>query len=75
MPKLRHPFSGALYDLAEDGAVVVEADGRSGRFDRDGNWLSGDLRSADPQMCRWMADPRLPRRHRALSAPGGSERR
>ncbi len=26
-----------------------------GYFDRDGAWLRGALRSADPLMCRWMA--------------------
>jgi hypothetical protein len=53
--KLRHPFSGAVYEACTEDVVRVEVDGRWGDFDDHGNWLGGDLRSADPEMCRWVA--------------------
>jgi hypothetical protein len=54
---IRHALSGALYEWAEDdiGPVrVTDKQGRQGRFDRDGRWLSGELRVADPELCRWI---------------------
>jgi hypothetical protein len=54
---IRHALSGALYEWAEDdiGPVqVTDTQGRQGRFDRDGRWLSGQLRVADPELCRWI---------------------
>jgi hypothetical protein len=55
MRQLRHPLSGAIYELDEDGHVVVTAkDGRTGTFDRDGVSLGGELRTADPELCRWV---------------------
>ena len=67
MPQLRHPLTLSLYDLvAETGEVeVVDRDGRRGRFTADGVWVSGELQSADPELCRWLAGPRLASRHRA----------
>ena len=55
MSGLRHPLSGAVYDLTTDGAVQVTTDDSSGVFDKNGVWISGDLRSCDPQMCNWIA--------------------
>lgn len=75
MPKLRHPLSGSVYDLGDDGLVVVESNGRTGRFDRDGTWISGELRTADPELCRWISDPRTPSRHRpTVRRPEGAQR-
>ncbi len=57
MRAIRHALSGALYEWAEDdlGPVLVTAqDGRQGRFDRDGRWVIGELRRADPELCRWI---------------------
>jgi hypothetical protein len=34
--------------------MVTDRSGRQGRFDRDGNWVAGDLRRADPELCRWI---------------------
>ncbi len=65
MRQIRHPLSGALYDLNEDGTVTVTKDGREGRFTAQGRWLAGDLRSADPQLCGWIAGPALPSRRTA----------
>ena len=55
MSGLRHPLSGAVYDLTEEGGVEVTTEDSSGVFDRNGVWISGDLRSCDPQMCNWVA--------------------
>jgi hypothetical protein len=69
MRSIRHPLSGALYDLQTDGTVRVEKDGRSGTFRADGSYLSGDIYSADPQMCVWIGGRELGSRARPRSAP------
>jgi hypothetical protein len=51
---LRHPVTGAVYTDAS-GNVRVEHDGRVGLFRKDGAWIEGDLREADPMMCIWIA--------------------
>ncbi len=57
----RHPLSGAMYDVGEDGLVrVVTRDGVEGVFTPDGTWVEGELRSADPHFCAWLAGPPLP---------------
>ena len=74
MPAIRHALSGAIYDLGDDGLVLVEHDGSTGRFDREGGWVSGDIRTADPELCRWISDPRAVSRHRRIAdtqAPTG----
>ena len=55
MSGLKHPLSGAVYDLTDDGAIQVTTEDSSGTFDKNGVWISGDLRSCDPQMCNWIA--------------------
>ncbi len=57
MRQIRHPLSGALYDLNEDGTVTVTKDGREGRFTPRVDGSSGEIRSADPQLCGWIAGP------------------
>ncbi|MBV8138594.1 MAG: hypothetical protein JO121_23645 [Deltaproteobacteria bacterium] len=69
MRSIRHPLSGALYDLQTDGTVRVEKDGKSGTFRADGSYLSGDIHSADPQMCVWLGGRELISRARPRSAP------
>jgi hypothetical protein len=60
---IKHPLSGATYDLTEDGAVrVVTRDGAEGFFDRHGRWLRGDVRQADPHLCLWIGGKELPNR-------------
>ena len=55
MRKLRHPLSGAIYEEAgEDRVQVTDRAGATGVFTGDGAWVSGDLRSADPEVCRWV---------------------
>lgn len=54
---LRHPLSRTEYYRNEDGTVrVVGKDGKEGNFTRLGVWISGERKTADPNMCRWMAD-------------------
>ena len=72
MRSIRHPLSGALYDLEADGTVRVAAsDGKLGLFKVDGSYLSGDLYFADPHLCGWIAGRDLPWRLRPRSAPLG----
>lgn len=52
--RLEHPFSGAIYAGLGDGRVEVTKGDRRGVFDYRGFWLEGDLRTADPEMCRWV---------------------
>lgn len=57
--KLRHPLSGAIYALQDDGLVRVEEHGETGLFHADGRWKSGAIRNADPQMIGWVGGPQL----------------
>jgi hypothetical protein len=52
--RLEHPFSGAVYAGLPDGRVEVIKDGHTGIFDMFGTWLSGELRTADPELIRWV---------------------
>jgi len=54
MRQIRHPLSGAIYELDDGDAILVSQDGATGRFTPDGRWLDGDIRSADPELCRWI---------------------
>jgi len=65
---IRHPLSGALYDLQPDGMVRVEKDGRAGVFRSDGTWVSGDIYFADPHLCGWIGGRELANRARPRSA-------
>ena len=58
--KMRHPLSGAIHDIQDDGCVLVtNKDGRSGKFTEGGVWLEGDLGESDPHMCQWLAGRQL----------------
>jgi hypothetical protein len=60
---IRHPLSGAVYDLREDGTIHVRArDEREGVFDAHGRWVSGELKHADPHLCIWIGGKELPNR-------------
>jgi hypothetical protein len=61
MTVLKHPVSGAVYTLREDGLVEVENNGLKGTFTFDGRHQEGDLRQADPHMLVWIAGPQLPK--------------
>ena len=64
MRSIRHPLSGALYDLQPDGTVRVEMDGKVGIFAADGKYVSGEIYNADPHMCVWIGGRDLPSRSR-----------
>lgn len=52
--RLEHPFSGAIYTGLENGRVEVAKGDLRGIFDFQGTWVEGDLRTADPELCRWV---------------------
>jgi len=55
MQSIRHPLSGALYDLEANGVLRVTAhDGKTGLFRGDGTYINGDLYFADPHLCGWI---------------------
>lgn len=60
MPVLKHPLSGAIYTVQDDGLVEVDNNGLKGLFQFDGQHHSGELRHADPHMLIWLAGPQLP---------------
>lgn len=81
MRQLRHPLSGAIYEEAgRDRVQVTDRSGATGVFTGDGMWVSGELRQADPEMCRWIRSgdhpsPRIKsnRRFTALTSKIGSQ--
>ena len=64
MRTIRHPISGATYDLTDDGDIIVALDGKSGRFTKEGVWIEGEIRSADAHLCGWIGGREMPSRHR-----------
>jgi len=59
---LKHPFSGALYERhSDEGHTRIKVtDGDAvGIFTDQGEWLSGELRECDPQLCGWVAGPQF----------------
>jgi hypothetical protein len=53
---IQHPLARSTWYTADpDGTVRVERGGKWGRFDDSGQWLEGEVRVADPQMCRFLA--------------------
>jgi hypothetical protein len=54
---IRHPFTGALYERDGEGNILVTDGDRTGRFTSEGQWLDGELRECDPQICGWVAGP------------------
>ena len=79
MRTIRHPLSGAVYDLNDDGTITVALDGETGLFTKDGVWISGAVRTADPHVCGWIGGKEMVSRHRqnaenfqAANASGGA---
>jgi hypothetical protein len=68
MRTIKHPLSGALYDLIDDGIIEVSKDGLAGRFTSNGVWLDGEIRQADPHLCLWIAGRQLPNRFQQAAA-------
>jgi phenylpropionate dioxygenase-like ring-hydroxylating dioxygenase large terminal subunit len=59
--KIRHPLSGFVYALGEDGLVhVTDHEGRVSRFTDEGERIDGSLGEADPNMCNWIGGRQLP---------------
>lgn len=74
MRSIRHPLSGALYDLEANGVVrVTGRDGKTGFFRPDGSYLSGDLYFADPHLCGWIGGSDLNSRYRSRHVPRDRE--
>jgi hypothetical protein len=66
MRQIKHPLSGYVYEQDGHGHVLVStSDGRAGVFRPDGTWVSGDLRTCDPQLCGWIGGPQMLSRHAA----------
>lgn len=53
---ITHPFTGELYELTDDGNIRITQGDTAGLFHRDGRWISGAIREADPQLCVWIAN-------------------
>ncbi len=71
---MRHPVTGAIY-TDEAGDVRVEWKGQVGFFRSNGSWIRGELRIADPMMCRWIAGHsynEVPFRDRRLQLDSGA---
>jgi hypothetical protein len=62
MRTLKHPMSGALYDLTDEGTIQVSKNGQTGVFTAHGVWLSGEIRQADPHLCLWVGGQQAPNR-------------
>jgi hypothetical protein len=59
--QIKHPLSGAVYELDEQGNVMVTKDDQVGVYDAEGCWLEGAVHTVDPELCRWIGNgPRQP---------------
>ena len=63
-----HPFTGALHEQDGDGNIRVTLDGAEGIFTIRGEWISGELRECDPQLCGWVGGPQIAN-HRVNASP------
>ncbi len=52
---IRHPFTAMTYEVVGENCVRVLDGNKSGLFDRSGVWIEGDIKSADPCVCRFVA--------------------
>jgi len=66
---LYHPLTRALDERHGDGDIKVTDGDRSGIFTSEGEWISGELRECDPQLCNWVAGPQVANHRMAESAP------
>jgi len=53
---ITHPFTDELYELTDDGNILITDGKIKGLFRPDGRWISGEIREADPQLCVWIAN-------------------
>jgi hypothetical protein len=72
MPGVRHAITNAEYHVETPDSVRVVLGDTWGRFDSHGNWLEGELRQADPEMCIWLTGQLyVQERARKAKAMGG----
>jgi hypothetical protein len=58
---MKHPLSGAIYELCDAGVRVTTTDGRAGIYEPGGHWISGWKFGVDKHMCEWIGNgPREP---------------
>ena len=57
MPVLKHPLTGGVYDLQENGLIKVSEKGKQGLFHPDGRYESGTLKHADMHLLGWLGGP------------------
>jgi hypothetical protein len=55
MTHINHPLTRVDYFGESADSVRVVDGAKWGRFDRTGMWLEGELKQADPHMCRYVA--------------------
>ena len=60
MPKLKHPLTGAIYSLLEDGLIEVNDNGKVGFFHKDGRYERGELKDADLHILGWLGGTQTP---------------
>ncbi len=68
MRGITHPFTGALHEQDGEGNIKVTLDGRVGFFTTQGEYLSGELKECDPQLCGWVGGPQIAN-HRTGTTP------
>jgi hypothetical protein len=54
MPIIKHPLTGGIYSLQDDGLINVTEEGKEGIFSADGAYLSGELKHADIHLLGWL---------------------
>lgn len=67
MYRIASPHGTGEYGQRADGTIEVRKGGIVGVFDEDGVWLSGELRIAEPGMCRWVSTAGLAQTRHAQS--------
>ena len=56
MSMTHHFDPDCLYELTDEGTIRITRDGKTGFFTGEGVYLSGEIRSADPQLCNWITN-------------------
>ena len=57
MASMTHPFDpDTLYELDADGNIKITNGNRVGIFTTRGQYISGDIKQADPQLCVWVGN-------------------
>jgi hypothetical protein len=67
MRTIKHPLSGALYDLTDTGTVLVQKDGATGEFTSEGRYITGTIKQCDPHICVWIAGRQVHSNPRAVA--------